>query len=179
MNKYDLEHVCTDHPIMSRDTWRQVYKEAWTRYYSDAHVETVMRRARADGIPFKKVVDALTIFSGSLRIEGVHPLQFGLVRRKIRTQRRHGLAIENPLIFYPRWGFEALLAGLRWVLLFRRYRKIMRRIEADPASESYTDHALRRTHEADDFVENTFAAKIPDTYGAPPKHAPQPVQAAE
>jgi pyruvate-formate lyase-activating enzyme len=179
MNKYDLEHVCTDHPIMSKDTWRQVYREAWTRYYSDAHVETVMRRARADGVPFKKVVNALVIFSGSLRIEGVHPLQFGLVRRKIRIQRRYGLPVENPLIFYPRWGFEALQAGLRWVLLFRRYYKIMRRVMADPAGESYTDHALRRTHEADDFVENTFASKIPDTYGAPPKHAPRPVQAAE
>jgi radical SAM superfamily enzyme YgiQ (UPF0313 family) len=171
MNKYDLEHICTDHPIMSREAWRKVYKDAWTRYYSDAHVETIMRRARADGVPFSKVVDGLTIFSGSLRIEGVHPLQFGLVRRKIRTQRRYGMPIENPLVFYPRWGFEALLAGWRWYWLFRRYRKIMRRIKANPAAMSYTDHALRRTHEADDFVEKTFADKIPDTYGAPPKHA--------
>ena len=91
MNNYDLEHVCADHAIMSADAWRGVYRDAWARYYSDAHVETVLRRAVASGINPRKIVDAMTVFSGSSRIEGVHPLQFGYVRRKIRTQRRHGL----------------------------------------------------------------------------------------
>ena len=27
MNKYDLEHACTAHPIMSKETWEQVYRE--------------------------------------------------------------------------------------------------------------------------------------------------------
>jgi hypothetical protein len=35
------------------------------------------------------------LFSGSSRIEKVHPLQFGIVRRKIRTQRRHGMKIKT------------------------------------------------------------------------------------
>ena len=35
MNHYDLEHVCADHAIMSADTWRGVYRDAWARYYSD------------------------------------------------------------------------------------------------------------------------------------------------
>ena len=87
--------------------WRGVYRDAWARYYSDAHVETVLRRAVASGISPKKIVDAMTVFSGSSRIEGVHPLQFGYVRRKIRTQRRHGLPVVNPLVFYPwrAWDF--------------------------------------------------------------------------
>ena len=97
MNNYDLEHVCADHAIMSADTWRGVYRDAWKRYYSDAHVETVLRRAVASGISPRKIVDAMTVFSGSSRIERVHPLQFGYVRRKIRTQRRHGLPVVNPL----------------------------------------------------------------------------------
>ena len=41
MNKYDLEHVCTAHPIMSKETWQRVYRDAWKRYYTDEHVETV------------------------------------------------------------------------------------------------------------------------------------------
>ena len=101
MNNYDLEHVCADHAIMSAETWRGVYRDAWARYYSDAHVETVLRRAVASGISPRKIVDAMTVFSGSSRIERVHPLQFGYVRRKIRTQRRHGLKVVNPLVFYP------------------------------------------------------------------------------
>ncbi len=90
MNKYDLEHACTAHPIMSADAWRGIYRDAWARYYTDAHVETVLRRAVASGLNPSKIVDALTIFSGASRIEGVHPLQFGYVRRKIRTHQPAG-----------------------------------------------------------------------------------------
>ena len=53
------------------------------------------------------------MFSGAARIEGVHPLQFGFVRRKVRTQRRHGLPIENPLIFYPRRAVDFVDGGSR------------------------------------------------------------------
>ena len=49
----------------------------------------------------------MTIFSGASRIEGVHPLQFGFVRRKVRTQRRHGhAACVNPIVFYPWRAFD-------------------------------------------------------------------------
>src|SRR6202023_2124843 len=85
MNNYDLEHACTAHPIMSKQTWERVYADAWERYYSDAHVETIMRRAAVTGINKTKIFDGVTVFSGAARVEGVHPLQFGFVRRKIRT----------------------------------------------------------------------------------------------
>ena len=96
MNNYDLEHVCTAHPVMSDDEWRGVYADAWSRYYTDEHVETVMRRAAATGLRVSKIADAMTVFAGAYDIEGVHPLQFGFVRRKIRTERRHELPLENP-----------------------------------------------------------------------------------
>jgi len=100
LNKYDLEHVCTTHPRMSKEQWEGVYRDAWARYYTDEHVETILRRAVASpGMSVSKIRDGLIIFSGSLRIEGVHPLQFGLGRRKVRTQRRRGMKIANPLIF--------------------------------------------------------------------------------
>ena len=143
MNNYDLEHVCADHPIMSAEAWRGVYRDAWARYYSDAHVETVLRRAVASGISPKKIVDAMTVFSGSSRIEGVHPLQFGYVRRKIRTQRRHGLPVVNPLIFYPWRAYDfTRFAANGW-----RSRcataQIYRRVVADKTAETYLDDALR------------------------------------
>src|SRR5262249_3326637 len=132
MNKYDLEHVCTSHALMSKETWTQVYRNAWSRYYTDAHVATVLRRAVASGLNPKKIVDALTVFSGATGIEGVHPLQFGFVRRKVRPQRRHGLPLESPLVFYPRWAVEFTVAAGRWIRLARRYRAIMHRVIADP-----------------------------------------------
>ena len=173
MNNYDLEHVCADHPIMSAETWRGVYRDAWARYYTDAHVETVLRRAVASGINPKKIVDAMTVFSGASRIERVHPLQFGYVRRKIRTQRRHGLKIVNPLIFYPWRAYDFVKVVAQWAALAYRYRAIYRRVVADQASKTYMDEALRPSADVDharDFVA-AYADKIPDTYGAPKREA--------
>ena len=169
MNNYDLEHVCADHAVMTADQWRGVYRDAWERYYSDAHVETVLRRAVASGISPKKIVDAMTVFSGSSRIERVHPLQFGYVRRKVRTQRRSGRPLVNPLVFYPwrAWDFVSVVG--KWAALALRYRKIYRRVVADKDGASYMDEALRPSTEINhdtDFVAG-YADKIPDTHGAP------------
>ena len=170
MNKYDLENVCTGHPRMTKEEWEQVYQDAWTRYYSDEHVETVFRRALASGLKRSKIVDAMMIFAGSTRIEGVHPLQFGIVRRKDRLQRRHGLPIENPLVFYPRRLLEFGRAAWQWYDLARRYRGMMKRVMAAPGADTYSDEALSVTvnedHEMMGFVK-VFADQIPDTHGAP------------
>ncbi len=169
MNRYDLEHVTTSHPLMSASTWIEVYRDAWARYYTDEHVETIFRRAIASGLSPKKFVETLTVFSGATWIEGVHPLQFGFVRRKVRTQRRHGVPIENPLVFYPRRAIEFVAVAFRWVFLIRRYRRIMARVTAEPDARSYTDEALRVDvpgEATSDFVQ-VFADKIPKTYGAP------------
>ena len=173
MNKYDLEHACTAHPRMSKQEWSQVYADAWSRYYDAAHVETIMRRALVSGINKNKILDALTIFSGSSRIEGVHPLQFGFLRRKVRTQRRYGMPIVNPLLFYPWRAFDWLKVMAQWLLLIRRYRRMMARVAADPAALSYSDEALlvpSEQGEADHLVE-AFADKIPKTHGAPVRAA--------
>jgi pyruvate-formate lyase-activating enzyme len=169
MNRYDLEHACTAHPRMSKEAWQQVYADAWKRYYDDAHVETIMRRALVSGINKNKILDALTIFSGSSRIEGVHPLQFGFLRRKLRRQRRYGMPVVNPLVFYPWRVVDWLKVTGQWLVLIRRYRRMMARLAADPAAHSYCDEALRAPSEqgeADHLVE-VFADKIPKTYGAP------------
>ena len=178
MNNYDLEHVCTAHAQMSDDAWRQVYRDAWARYYTDAHVETVLRRAVASGIKTRKIADVMAVFSAASRIEGVHPLQCGVLRRKVRTQRRHGMPIVNPFVFYPLRAVEFVTVVARWLSLGLRYHRIKRRVEADPSSANYVDDATRVSSiegtENDDFVA-VFADKIPDTHGAPKR---QPVVAS-
>jgi hypothetical protein len=173
MNKYDLEHACTAHPRMSKEEWDGVYKDAFARYYTDEHVERIMRRAVASGINRTKIVDSVILFSSAVRIEGVHPLQFGFIRRKIRTQRRHGMPIANPLVFYPWRVYDFLSVGVQWARLIIRYKRMMKRIMADPARDSYIDESLRVAPEAggiDHFVE-VFADKIPKTHGAPVREA--------
>jgi radical SAM superfamily enzyme YgiQ (UPF0313 family) len=178
MNNYDLEHVCTAHPRMSADEWRAVYRDAWARYYTDAHVETVLRRAVASGIKTRKIVDVMMAFSGASRIEGAHPLQLGVLRRKVRTHRRHGMPIVNPLVFYPRRAVEFVTVLAQWLSLGLHYRGIMERVVADPSSRTYADEATHvssdeETH-TDDFIA-VFADKIPHTHGAPKL---QPVDAS-
>jgi radical SAM superfamily enzyme YgiQ (UPF0313 family) len=186
MNKYDLEHACTAHPLMAQETWERVYADAWQQYYTDEHMEKVMRRAVVAGISRRKLLDSLVLFSGAARIEGVHPLQFGYVRRKVRTQRRYGMPIVNPLVFYPWRAYDALRAAGQWLRRMLRYRRILKRVVADPATYTYFDEAMQPVSgdSPDRFVE-VFADKIPKTHGAPtaatpPRHmadAPQPAMA--
>ena len=172
MNKYDLEHACTAHPRMSKEEWDKVYSDAWTRYYSDEHVETIMRRAAATGIRLSKIYDLVAIFSGAARIERVHPLQFGFFRRKVRTQRRHSLPLVNPLVFYPWRAFDIARTVWQWYRLIRRYRGIMERVKADPAASRYMDEALTPPLAGvEDHVVTMFADKIPKTHGAPVNQA--------
>ena len=49
LNKYDLEHVCTAHPTMSRQEWQAVYRGAWSLYYTPTHMKTLLRRPTATG----------------------------------------------------------------------------------------------------------------------------------
>src|SRR5439155_1335885 len=50
VNKYDLNHCVTAHTRMTREEWEGVYRAAWDTYYTDEHIETVLRRAIATGI---------------------------------------------------------------------------------------------------------------------------------
>ena len=162
LNKYDLEHVCTGHARMSKEQWLQVYRDAWARYYTAAHVETILRRALVSRLSISRVISALAMFAGAMWIEAVHPLQLGFVRRKVRTQRRHGLPIEHPLVFYPRRFIEAFTTTLRWTGLLLRHWRIGRRIKSDPDARSYADEALRNpSGQVGDPLVQVFADKIP------------------
>jgi hypothetical protein len=115
-----------------------------------------------------KVSNTLAAFAGGVSIENVHPLQLGFGRRKVRTQRRYGLPLENPLLFYARRAFEAPYAVCRWLWLFLRVRIIRKRIQADPQAVHYSDEAIRVATPTDiDEVVHLYADSIPKTYGAP------------
>ena len=142
LNKYDAVHVTTGHPLMSAEEWRDTYRRAWDAFYDPAHVETLMRRARACRIPPRKIAGTALGFYGSMAIEGVHPLEGGWLRRKYRKDRRPGLPIESPFVFYPRYAWESAAKAARFAALWLRYRWIRRRVEADPAGRAYRDLAL-------------------------------------
>jgi hypothetical protein len=140
MNKYDLEHVTSRHPLMSAEAWQAIYRRAWDLYYSDAHIETIFRRAKASGIKPVRLLNHIVQFYFTVIEERVHPLQGGYFRRKVRRQRRTGLPRENPIVFYPRRVREAVGAQVRLGLFYLHLHRIRRRVERD--AQPYTDPAL-------------------------------------
>jgi hypothetical protein len=142
MNSYDAEHVVTAHPLMSDEEVLRTYRRAWEAFYTPDHVETIMRRAAACGIKPGKVMKLALYFSALPRIEGLHPLQGGLVRRKYRRDRRPGLPIESPMVFYPRYLWETITKSFRLFALLRSYKRILARVNSTSAKYTYLDVAL-------------------------------------
>jgi radical SAM superfamily enzyme YgiQ (UPF0313 family) len=161
LNKYDLNHDVTGHPIMSREEWRAVYREAWEKYYTDEHVETVLRRAIATGTSPGKTMFFIVWFKGCIHIEGIHPLEGGFFRRKVRENRRSGMKVESPLVFYPKYLVETLVKQFRWVSLYLRMRLIYLRVKRDPGRFEYMDLALEPVsdHEEERELFQTEAAQ--------------------
>ena len=143
LNRYDLEHVTMHHPLMSDRQWREIYHRAWHLYYSPRHVETLLRRAEAAGCGAKRLALAILQYYGSYRFENVHPLQGGLLRRKVRTNRRPGLPRENPLWFYPRRAWEILSTYTSLAAYFVNLERTRKRVDRDPRAKQYTDPAIR------------------------------------
>jgi hypothetical protein len=150
LNNYDIEHVCTDHPKMTRQEWAAIYQEAWGLYYSREHMRTLLRRTAATGAKLSSMVKLLLTFSLSNDLEGVHPIQVGVLRRRHPSERRPGLQPEPVLLFWPRLAWEttrktfAILARLVW--LSNEAIKAAR----DPARYAYMDQALTPVHDDDD-----------------------------
>ena len=93
LNRYDIEHVVTAHPKMSRDDWQGAYLTAWDRPTTRAeHVERMLRRAAATGGGMSRLASMIFLFSSMVKIEKVHPLQGGILRLKRRTDRRPSAA---------------------------------------------------------------------------------------
>jgi hypothetical protein len=152
MNKYDLEHVTTAHPVMSKADWERAYRMAWETYYTAEHMETVMRRAVATGISSGKMMFLLVWFFGCVMIEKIHPLEGGYLRRKVRSDRRPGLPIEHAISFYPKYAAEIVAKHLAIGRIVWQLGKVRRALKRDKAARSYTDVALTPlSNELDDL----------------------------
>jgi len=102
-NKYDLNHAVVHHERMSDDDWREAYWEAHRRFYSFEHTRRVFDRMVQLGHRRPRLtLFNLLIYREGPRLERVAFSEFGIRRITRRTQRRHGLPLESPLVFYPR-----------------------------------------------------------------------------
>jgi radical SAM superfamily enzyme YgiQ (UPF0313 family) len=171
MNRYDLNHVCTAHPKMSRSEWESAYRMAWETYYTEEHVETVIRRNVAMRCRATNAILLMTWFGGSIHIEGVHPLEAGLFRYKFRRDRRPGFALEPVWTFYPRYFFESIAKLARWFGIYAGLRWKYMRVKRDPRRFDYMDTALTPVTDEDqetlELFHETRPSVRPQTVAVP------------
>jgi len=143
LNKYDLHHRVTHHARMSDAEWDEAYRAAWTNYYSRDHIRTILRRAAAHpaGRP-KTALTTLLWFKLVALYEGVHPLEGGAFRLKFRRDRRHGMKLENPLVFYPRYAGETLVKAWHYLAAYRDAMRTLRQVLRAPDRWTYSDLAI-------------------------------------
>jgi hypothetical protein len=142
LNIYDVEHVCTAHPKMSKEEWEDIYREAWSLYYTPKHMKTLLCRAAATGVPMGSLVKVLVTFATTVRLENVHPLQSGVLRFKRPSERRPGLPRENPLIFWSRYAGGTLSKHIIFAGAIVRLLLTAIAISRSPGARNYMDQAL-------------------------------------
>ena len=59
LNLDDGEHAATHHPKMSKEEWEDIYRTAWTAFYTPEHMETIMRRGAATDSSQSRLVGLL------------------------------------------------------------------------------------------------------------------------
>jgi radical SAM family protein len=142
INKYDLNHAVTTHSRMSTDDWNRAYQAAWNTYYTDEHIETVLKRAAATGVSPGKALFLIVWFKGCIGIEGIHPLEGGFLRLKARSDRRPELPRESPFVFYPKFLLELAAKQIKWAHLYLRLYRMYGKLKKDPRRFEYMDLAI-------------------------------------
>jgi hypothetical protein len=149
LNRYDVEHVCTGHARMSREQWEAIYRESWSLYYTPKHMETLLRRAVATGVPVNSLIKVLVNFATAVWLENVHPLQGGILRLKHPSERRPGLPRERAFIFWSRFVWQTLSKHVVILGMIARLLLLKLVITRDPAARTYTDIALTPVNDDD------------------------------
>jgi hypothetical protein len=154
LNKYDLEHVVTDHAKMTREQLQKIYEEVWALYFTREHIKTLLKRAAVTNVPLRSLAKALIQFSSQMQLENIHPLQSGLFRMKHPDERRPGLPRESAWTLYPRHLRDLIVRNARYIQTILSIQMMRWQIERDPNKHLYIDQALMPVH--DETEEKTF-----------------------
>jgi hypothetical protein len=114
------------------------------------------RRDDPEGIRTRQVLRFALWFYFSHAVERVHPLQGGKLRLKYRRDRRPGLPLESPWVFYPRYALETASKVARLGALYWRFQRVRARVEKDPRKADYTDVAITPASDDDARVLSLF-----------------------
>jgi Radical SAM superfamily len=153
LNKYDLENVCTNHPNMTREELTAIYKEAWGLYYSKEHMRTLLRRTAATGGPMASMVKLLLNFSLTVGLEGLHPIQSGVLRLRHPSERRPGLPAEPALVFWPCFAWDTVRKTVTILVALSKLAASAISTARDANRHRYMDQALTPVDDDDSLLD--------------------------
>jgi hypothetical protein len=151
MNKYDLNHRVSHHGTMSDKDWEDAYRMAWDSFYTPEHINTILRRTCANklGRP-GTTLSTILWFYLMIHYEGVHPLEGGAVRLKFRRDRRRGMPVESPFVFYPRYWLGTAMNLLGYLRVYLKTKRLLDNALKAEDRWSYSDLAIAPP-KADEF----------------------------
>ncbi len=143
MNKYDLNHRVSHHGKMSDQEWEEAYRMAWDTFYTPEHINTILRRTCACPVGRPgTTLSTILWFYLMILFEGVHPLEGGALRLKIRRDRRSGMKRENPFVFYAKyWGGTAIKV-FQYARVYLRCKAMLTAALKAPDRWTYSDLAI-------------------------------------
>ncbi len=151
MNKYDLNHRVSHHGTMPDRDWEDAYRAAWHAFYTPEHINTILRRTCANRIGRPgTTLSTILWFYLMILFEGVHPLEGGALRLKFRRDRRSGMKLENPLVFYPRYWVGTAIKLANYARVYWRCKAMLDKALKAPDRWSYSDLAIAAP-QADEF----------------------------
>jgi uncharacterized radical SAM superfamily protein len=162
-NKYDLNHRVTQHAQMSGQEWEEAYREAHRRFYSFEHMERIFNRMMQmrTNQPFTTLANLLVYRMGPA-LERVAFSEFGILRVVRRKQRRHGMPLENPRLFYPRIAARTFSRFWQYVYVYARMRVSLARARGQHRrGKPYVDAAIAPLTGVEPLIAETEARSTP------------------
>ncbi len=115
---------------------------AWQSFYNVDHIKTLMRRGATNRVSTGNIMGSSIAVYVYACVDGVQPLESGFIRRRVRRERRPGLPIEHPLVFYPKYLRRALVGYGKALAMLIPLSIERRRLKRDPQAKHYRDQAL-------------------------------------
>ena len=153
----DPEPAATQDAAMTAEERAQLDREAWKEFYTLEHMETVLRRAAATGVPLESMMRLLLWFHYWIVYEKIDPMQGGYLRRRYRTDRRTTMAKVGWLRFWMGYGSELVFKHWQMARLFLRFRRFVGGLKRACGANAYTDSALTPDAETDPGTVETWA----------------------
>ncbi len=143
LNRYDLSHRVTHHPKMTDQVLDDLYKAVWETYYTPEHMRTVIKRALALGSNKKLTLSSLlTGFGVNTKVNNIRSYDMGIMRYIARKERREGLPLEHPIVFYPKMIWRTVSGLITVSRAFSGLSRYAKKIWKDKSFKGYLDDAI-------------------------------------